>query len=95
MDFVVSPPGCSRSTTHFWGWTPMRCSYVVPMRCMVIYEYEVPGGTLNLSRPWLPWESSRSRKSPHERTGDRSRDLMISSQKLWPLHHEAGRRWQF
>jgi hypothetical protein len=27
----------------------MRRSYVVPMRWMVIYEYEVPGGALNLS----------------------------------------------
>jgi hypothetical protein len=27
----------------------MRRGYVVPMRWMVIYEYEVPGGALNLS----------------------------------------------
>jgi hypothetical protein len=27
----------------------MMRSYVVPMRWMVIYEYEVPGGALNLS----------------------------------------------
>jgi hypothetical protein len=26
----------------------MRRGYVVPMRYMVIYEYEVPGGALNL-----------------------------------------------
>jgi hypothetical protein len=26
----------------------MRRSYVVPRRWMVIYEYEVPGGALNL-----------------------------------------------
>jgi hypothetical protein len=26
----------------------MRCSYVVPMIWIVIYEYEVPGGALNL-----------------------------------------------
>jgi hypothetical protein len=26
----------------------MRCGYVVPIRWMVIYEYGVPGGTLNL-----------------------------------------------
>jgi hypothetical protein len=40
---------------------------VVPMRWMLIYEYEVPGGALNListklSRPWSPWESSPSRR---------------------------------
>jgi hypothetical protein len=55
----------------------------------------VPGGTLNLSstklpRPWSLWESFPSRKNPHVRTGNRTRDLMISSQKLWPLDHETG-----
>jgi hypothetical protein len=29
-------------------------------------------------------------KNPHGRTGNRTRDLIISSQKLWPLDHEAG-----
>ena len=26
----------------------------------------------------------------HGRAGNRNRDLMISSQRLWPLDHEAG-----
>jgi hypothetical protein len=74
----------------------MRRSYVVPMRWVVIYEYEVPGGALNLNssklpRPWSPWGSSSSRKNPHGRAWNRTRDLMISSQKLWPLDQEAGR----
>jgi hypothetical protein len=73
----------------------MKRSYVVPMRWMVIREYEVPGGSLNvtstkLPRPWSPWETSASRKNPHDRTGNRPRDLMISRQKLWPLDHDAG-----
>jgi hypothetical protein len=47
----------------------MRRGYVVPMRWMVIYEYEVPAGVLNLSstkllRPWSPWEPSPSSKIP-------------------------------
>jgi hypothetical protein len=29
MDFVVSPPGCGRSVTDFWGWdareAQLRC----------------------------------------------------------------------
>jgi hypothetical protein len=66
--------------------TPIRRSYVVPMRWMVIYKYEVPGGALNVSstklpRPWSPGEFSPSRKNPHGRTGNRTQDLMISSQK--------------
>jgi hypothetical protein len=73
----------------------MRRSYVVPMRWMVIYEYEVPGWALNLNstklpRLWSPRGSSPSRKNPHDRTGNRTRDLTISSQKLWLLDHEAG-----
>jgi hypothetical protein len=73
----------------------MRRRYVVPMRSMVIYEYDVPAGTLNLKstklpRPWSRGGSSPSRKNPHGRTGNRTQDLMISSQKLWPLDYEAG-----
>ena len=30
------------------------------------------------------------KENSHGRTGNRTRDLMISSQKLWPLDHEAG-----
>jgi len=33
----------------------------------------------------------RFRENSHGRTGNRTRDLMISSQRLWPLDHEAGR----
>jgi hypothetical protein len=65
------------------------------MSWMVIYGYEVQGGALNISstelpRPWSPRESSPSRKNPHGRTGNWTRDLMTSSQKIWPLDHEAG-----
>jgi hypothetical protein len=65
------------------------------MRWMVIYEYEVPGGALNLNstklpRLWSPWGSSPSRKNPHGTTGNRTRDIMISNNKLQPLDHEAG-----
>jgi hypothetical protein len=47
----------------------MRRSYITPMRLMVIYEYEVPGGALNpsstsLPRPWSPWEYSLQGKIP-------------------------------
>jgi hypothetical protein len=91
--------GCGRSVTDFWG----SDAHEVLLRCpdeMDICEYDVPGGALNLSstklpRPWSPWESSLSRKNPHCRTGNRTRDLMISSQKLWPLDHEAGQSVEY
>ena len=31
------------------------------------------------------------RKNSHDRAWNRTRDLMISSQRFWPLDHEAGR----
>jgi hypothetical protein len=94
MDFVVSPPGCGRSVNDFWGWD----AHEAQLRC----PDEVDGDAwiwstrrdLNLSSTklptqWSPWESSSSRKNPHVRPRNRTRDLMISSQKLWPLDHEA------
>ena len=46
----------------------------------------MPGGPLNLNstnlpRPWSPWESSPLGKNSHGRAGNRTRDLMISSQE--------------
>jgi hypothetical protein len=94
MDSVVSLPGCDRSVTDFWGWDAhealLRCPDEVDGD--TVYEYEVPWGALNLSstKPWSPWESSPSRKNPNGTTGNQTRDLKISSQKLWPLDHDAG-----
>jgi hypothetical protein len=45
-----------------------------------------------LPRPWSAWESSPSRKNPQGRTRNRTRNLLISSQKLWPLDHKAGKK---
>ena len=97
MDFSwFSPSRLWPSVTDFWGWDAYEArGYAIPMRCMVIYGYEVTGEALNLSsttlpRPWSPWVLSPFRKKPHGRTGNRTRDLMISSQRLWPLDHEAG-----
>jgi len=69
VDFVVLPPGHGSSVTDFWGWEPMRLSYVVPMMWVMIEEDVVPGEPLNListnlPKPWAPWESSPSRKIP-------------------------------
>jgi hypothetical protein len=61
----------------------------------MIYEHEALGGALNLNSTNYPdhghhgdpplWE-----KNPHGRAGNQTRDLIISSQKRWPLDHEAG-----
>jgi hypothetical protein len=52
----------------------MRRSYVVPMRWVVIYEHEVPGGALKLSsakllRPWSPCDLPLQGKIPMAEPG--------------------------
>jgi hypothetical protein len=74
----------------------MRRGYVVQMRWMVIYEYGVPGGALNLNSTNDPdhghcGDPPLSGKNPHGRAGNRTRDLMTSSRKRGSLEHEAGR----
>jgi hypothetical protein len=64
----------------------MRRGYVVPMRCMVIYEYGVPGGVLKINSTNYPDHGHHedpplSGKNPHGRAGNRTPGLMISSQK--------------
>ena len=36
-----------------------------------------------------------TRKNPHGRAGNQTRDLVISSQKLWPLDQEAGQFYEY
>jgi hypothetical protein len=62
---------------------------------MVMYEYEVPGGALNLNSTNFPdhghhGDPPLSGKNLHGRTGNQTWNLKISSQKCWPLEHEAG-----
>ena len=95
VDFVVLPPGHGRSVTDFWGWDAHEAQLRCPDGVWVVIEEDVaPGGALNLNstnlpRPWSPWESSPSRKIPTVEP----HDLMTSSQRLWPLDHEAGLLW--
>ena len=61
-------------------------------------EDEIPGGALNLNstnlpRPWSPRGIFPFKENSHGRAGNRTRDLMISNQRLRPVDHEAG-RWQ-
>jgi hypothetical protein len=100
MDFVVSPPSCGWSVTDFWGWDAHEAQLRCPDEVDGDIWIWVPGGALNLNytklhRPWSPWVSSPSRKNYHGRTGNWTQDLMISSQKLWPLDYEAGHLWLF
>jgi len=58
-------------------------------------ESEVPGGALNLISTNYPDHGHHgrlplSRKNAHGRAGNRTRDLMVSSQELRPPNREAG-----
>ena len=70
VDFVVLHPGHGRSVTDFWGWDAHEAQLRFPDEVWVVIEEDVvPGGALNLNytnlpRPWLPCESSSSRKIP-------------------------------
>jgi hypothetical protein len=69
----------------------MRRGYFVRMVWIVIYGYGVPGGALNLIPTNLPdhWDPPLSGKNSNGRTRNRTRDLMINSQKRLTLGHEA------
>jgi hypothetical protein len=69
------------------------------MRWMVIYGYGVPGGDLNLNSTNYPdhghhGDPPLSGKNSLGRARNRTWDLMISSQKHWPLDHEGGHTGQ-
>ena len=96
MNYVVFPPGCGDSVADFWGWgaqeARLRCPSDVSGDMHMKMRYQ--DGPLSLSLTTqtmvtmgiLPYI-----KISHGRAGNRTRDLMISSQKPWPLDHEAGR----
>jgi hypothetical protein len=55
VDFVVSPPGCGRSVTDFWGWGAHRAQLRCPDDVSDdMYERGVPGGALNLNSTGSP-----------------------------------------
>jgi len=95
VDFVVLPPGHGRSVTDFWGWDAhevrLRCSDDVSgyiggcsARRDLKPKFYQPTQTM-VTAGILPF-----RENSPGRAGNRTRDLMISRQRLWPLDHEAG-----
>ena len=91
---LVVPPGCGWSVTDPEFGTTSRRGYVVPMRTMMKWEVNLRcqgGGTLTLNSTNYPDHGHHGRLPlSRGRAGNRTRDLMVSSQELWPLSHEAG-----
>ena len=95
MDFVVLPPGHGRSVTDFGGWAAheaqLCCSDDVSgdiggcsARMALKPKFYQPTQTIVTARI-LPF-----RENSHGRARNRTRDLMISSRRLWSLDHKAG-----
>ena len=96
VDFVVLPPGHGSSVTDFWGWD----AHEAQLRCPDDVSGDIGGWSARRALKPKFYQSTQTmvtagilpfRENSHGRAGDRSRDLMISSQRLWPLDHEAGR----
>jgi len=96
VDFVVLPPGHGMSVTDFWVWdaheAQLRCPDDVSAdrgRCSARRALK--------SKFYYPTQTMATvgifpfRKNSRGTAGSRTRDLMISSQRLWPLDHEADR----
>ena len=99
VEFVALPPGRGRIVTDVWSWGAHEAQLRCPNDVWVVIEEEVgPGGALNLNstnlpRPWSPWGSSPSRKiSTVELRIEPRTSWLVSSQRLWPLDHDAGHK---
>ena len=95
VDFVVLPPGHCRSVTDFWGWD----AHKVQLRCPDDVSGDIGGCSARRALKPKFYQPTQTmvtagillfRENSHGRAGNRTRDLMISSQRLRPLDNEAG-----
>ena len=95
VDFVVLPPGYGRSVTDFWDWD----AHEAQLRCPDDVSGDIGGWSARRALKPKFYQLTQTlvtaripfRENSHGRAGNRTRDLMISSQKLLPLDHEGGR----
>jgi len=95
VDFVVLPPGYGRNVTDFRGWD----AHEAQLRCPDDVSGDIRGRSARRALKPKFYQPTQTmvttgilpfRKNSHGRAGNRARDLMIGSQRLWPLDHEAG-----
>jgi len=95
VDFVVFPPGHGRSITDFWGWD----AHEARLRCPSDVSGDIGGCSARTALKPKFYQHTQTmvtagilpfRENSQGRTGNQTQDLMISSQRLWPLDHEAG-----
>ena len=95
VDFMVFPPGHGRSVTDFWVWD----AHGARLRCPDDVSGDIGGCSARRAlKPKFYWPTQTMvtagilplRENSHGSTGNRTRVLMISRQRLWPLDHVAG-----
>jgi hypothetical protein len=92
LDFVVFPPGHGSSVTDFWGWD----AHEAQLRFPDDVSGDIGGWSARSALKPKPTQIMVTagvllfKKNFHDRAGNQTRDLIISSQRLWPLDHEAG-----
>ena len=96
VDFLVLPPGHGRSVTYFWGWDALEAQ----LRCRDNVSGDIGGRSARRTLKPKFYQPTQTmvtagilpfRENSHGRAGNRTRDLMVTSQRLWPLDREAGR----
>ena len=95
VDFVVLPLGHGSSVTDFWGWD----AHEAQLCCADNVSGDIGGCSARRALKPKFYQPTKTmvtagilpfRENSHGRAGNRTRDLMISSQRLWPLDHEVG-----
>ena len=98
VDFVVLPPGHGWSVTDLWGWD----AHEAQLRCPDDVSGDIGGCSARRApKPKFYWPTQTMvtggilpfRENSHGRAGNWTQDLMICSQILWPLDHEAGQTY--
>ena len=96
MNLVVFPPGCGDSAADFWGWgaheAQLSCPSAVSgdMHMKISYQDGPLSLSLLITQTMVTMGNFPYQENSHDKVGNRTRDLMISSQKPSPLDHEAG-----
>jgi hypothetical protein len=92
MDFVVSPPGCGRSVTDFWGLDAHEAQLRCPDEVNGDHDYEVPGWVLAEVLPNYPDHGHHGNLPFHGKISmaEPGIDFIISNQKIWPVDHGPG-----
>jgi len=95
VDFVILPPGHGSILTYFWVWD----AHEAQLRCPDDVSGDIGGRSARRALKPKFYQSTQTmvtagilpfRENSHGKTGNRTRYLMISSQRLWPLDYETG-----